>query len=314
MSALARYDYAPWSLSEAVVSDFVRKGAHLFDEPVDGQACADLLAEIRETRRFDASLFLSREEFDAAPQHVGVNPRPGRNLLERLAPRLGFVERAPQIVEALWSLLGPDYTILDRKVVCAMPARHIPEWLQRRLYANPASDLGAYVRPEHRDVAYVHGVDFHQDLAERADRPADFVTLNVYLHPVTQADTPLHLLEGSHRMGGSGFPHDLKRTGADSWRYRNGLHGDLYVTQKVLTGEAGFAAMWHACTLNGAQPDAVDQERISLRYLIGRGSAAAAGLDSVNATIAGPLSLAETRKDLAGDGSAAMRWNTILRG
>ena len=32
MNALARTDYAAWSLSEAVVSDFVRKGAHVFDE------------------------------------------------------------------------------------------------------------------------------------------------------------------------------------------------------------------------------------------------------------------------------------------
>jgi hypothetical protein len=314
MSALARYEYTPWSLSEAVVSDFVRKGAHLFEEPVDAHGCADLLGEIRATRRFDGGLFLSQEEFDADPQHVGVNPRPGRNLLERLAPRLGFVERAPQIVEALWTLLGPDYTILDRKVVCGMPARHIPEWLKRRLYGNPVNNLGAYVRPEYRDLTYFYGIDFHQDLIDYKDRPADFITLYVYLHPVTAADAPLHMLEGSHRLGGSVFPHDLKRTGPDAWRYRNGVHGDLYVTQKVLTGEAGFAAMWHACTLHGTQPDAADHERISLRYLIGRGAAASAGLDSVNATIAGPLSLAETRKDLAADGSAAMRANTILRG
>ena len=31
-----------------------------------------------------------------------------------LPTRVGFVERAPHLVEALWSLLGPDYTILDK--------------------------------------------------------------------------------------------------------------------------------------------------------------------------------------------------------
>jgi hypothetical protein len=312
MRALARTDLAPWSLSEAVVSDFVRKGAYLFDDRLDAEACAALLAEIRATRRFDESLFLSEAEFDACPRHTGVNPRPGRNLLERLESRLGFVERAPQIVEALWTLLGPDYRILDKKVVCGTPARCIPPWLKRRIHGNPVNNLGAYVRPEYRDVTYFYGIDFHQDLIDYKDRAADFLTLYVYLHSVTQADAPLHLLEGSHRLGGSVFPHDLKRTGPDSWRYRNGLHGDMPVVQRVLTGEAGFAAMWHACTLHGTQPDAADRERISLRYLVARGGAARAGIDGVNDTVAGPLQLADTRQDLAPDGSAAVRRNIVL--
>jgi hypothetical protein len=313
MSALAKSDFAPWNLSEAVVSDFVRKGAHVFEEPVDAAECAGLLDDIRSVRRFDESLFLSQAEFEADPQFTGVNPRPGRNLLDRLGAKLGFVERAPQIAEGLWALLGPDYKILDRKIVCGVPARHIPEWLKRRIHGNPVNNLGAYVRPEYRDVTYFYGIDFHQDLIDYKDRPADFVTLYVYLHRVTPADAPLYLLEGSHRMGGSTFPHDLKRTGPESWRYRNGALGDLHVSQRVLTGEAGFAAMWHACTLHGTQPDAADHERISLRYLVARGAAVAAGIDSVNATLAGPLSLSDTRQDLAADGSAQIRANTILR-
>src|ERR1700756_1603026 len=130
MNALARTDYAAWSLSEAVVSDFIRKGAHVFDERLDERGCGDLLAQIRATRRFDESLFLSEAEFDADPQHVGVNPKPGRNLLERFEDRLGFVERAPRIVDPLAALLGPDYEILNKKVVCGVPARSVPDWLK----------------------------------------------------------------------------------------------------------------------------------------------------------------------------------------
>jgi hypothetical protein len=313
MSA-ALQPFVPWHLSEVVVSDLIRRGLHIFEDPVDPKACEALLRDIRATRRFDESLFLSEAEFDAAPQHTGVNPRPGRNLLERFDARLGFVERAPHLVEALWSLLGPDYTILDRKVVCGVPARAVPAWLKRRIHGNPVNNLGAYVRPEHRDVTYFYGIDFHQDLIDYKDRDADFVTLYVYLHPVTEADAPLHVLEGSHRMGGSVFPHDLKRTGPQSWRYRNGAQGDMFVTQQVLTGEAGFAALWHPCTLHGTQPDAADHERISLRYLIARGGAKAAGIDSVNATLAGPLRLPDTRTDLSQDGAARLRRNIVLNG
>lgn len=286
MSALAKTDYAPWSLSEEVVSDFTRKGAHVFDDRLDAGSCGDLLAQIRAARRLDESLFLSEAEFDTDPHAADVSPRPGRNLLERLDSRLSFVERSPQIVEALWSLLGPDYRILDKAVVCDVPANAIPEWVKRRLRGEPTSDLGVYVRPEHRDVSYSHGVDFHQDAA--ADRcGGDVVTLHVYLHPVSEQDAPLQLLESSHRLGGTAFPHDLKRTGPDSWRYRNGRFGEMYLTERQLTGEAGFAAIWHACTLNGGQPS--NHERISLRYLISRGEAQTAGIDAVNASLAGPV-------------------------
>ncbi len=296
-----------------VVEDFIRDGVHRFDQPLDATACSRLLADIRATRRFDGSLFLSQAEFDADPQHLGVNPRPGRNLLEWFEHRLGFVERAPHIVDALTALLGPDYRVLNKKVVCGVPASAVPPWLKARIHGAPVNNLGAYVRPRYRDVTYFYGIDFHQDLIDHREREADFVTLYVYLHPVTRRDAPLFLLEGSHRLGGSIFPHDLTRTGLDLWRYRNGWHGQETVRQSVLTGDTGFAAIWHACTLHGTQPDAADHERISLRYLIARGRGPSAGIDAVNATLKGPLSLPQTRADLAADGSAAIRANTVLK-
>ncbi|MGA0605323.1 hypothetical protein ACO2Q0_04920 [Phenylobacterium sp. VNQ135] len=311
MTAMAKP--AAWSLSDQVVSDFIRQGAHLFDAKVDQQAASDLLAAIRATRRFDETLFLSEAEFDADPQYTGVNPRPGRNLLEQFEDRLGFVEQAPHIVEAMTALLGEGYEILNKKLVCGVPAKSVPAWLRERIHGNPVNNLGAYVKPQNRDVTYFYGIDFHQDLIDYKEREADFLTLYVYLHPVTKSDAPLYLLEGSHRLGGSVFPHDLTRTGEESWLYRNGEHGEANVRQRILTGDGGFAAIWHACTLHGTQPDAADHERISLRYLIARGAARRSGMDAVNATLTGPLSLSDTRKDLDAAGAAVIRQNTVLK-
>jgi hypothetical protein len=306
-------DLALFDLGQTVVADFIRNGAHRFEQPLDAAAAAALLAEIRATRAFDGGLFLTEAEFDADPQHVGVNPRPGRNLLERFEDRLGFVEQAGPIVEGVTALLGPGYEILNRKVVCGVPQTAVPEWLRARILGNPVNNLGAYVRPEFRDVTYFYGIDFHQDLIDYKAREADFLTLYVYLHPVSVRDAPLFLLEGSHRLGGAVFPHDLTRAGDDAWTYRNAEHGEIKVRQRVLTGGAGFAAMWHACTLHGTQPDAADHERISLRYLIARkdGPGPRTGIDQVNATLHGPLSLDSTRADLAPDGSAVIRRNTV---
>ena len=165
------------SLAEQVEADFIANGAHLFDQRLEAGACERLLADIRATRRFDDSLFLSEAEFDADPQYTGVNPRPGRNLLEAFEDQLGFVERAPHIVEALTSLLGEGYEILNRKIVCGVPESSVPAWLRARILGNPVNNLGAYVRPEYRDITYFYGIDFHQDLIDYKDREADFLTL-----------------------------------------------------------------------------------------------------------------------------------------
>ena len=106
------------------------------------------------------------------------------------------------------------------------------------------------------------------------------------------------------------FPHDLTRQDAETWTYRDGRGGETAVRQKLLTGPAGFAAIWHACTLHGTQPDAADHERISLRYLLARGPSPA-GIDEVNQTLRGPLALPQTRLDLAPDGQAVVKGNIV---
>lgn len=295
--------------ASAIVEDLMLAGAHILP-PLAPVPAGRLLEKIRSTRRFDASLFLSEAEFDRDPQYTGVNPRPGRNLLEDLADDLAFVEKDARLTEALRACLGEDFEILNRKIVCGVPDSEVPDWLRRRIHGNPVNNLGAYVRPEYRDITYFYGIDFHQDLIDFPDRPADFVTLYVYLHPVTEKDAPLFLLKGTHILGGSIFPHRLHKLGAGLWRYEDGRGGAMDAAQTVLTGEAGFAALWHACTLHGTQPDAADHERISLRYLLARGRGPA-GLDRVNAAIQGPLSLTATRTDLAADGRAIVRANAV---
>jgi hypothetical protein len=293
-----------------VVDNFLHRGVHLFEDRVDPAGATALLAALRAERHYDESLFLSEAEFDADPQYRGVNPRPGRNLLEKFADQLGFVEQAPHIVEALTALFGPDYELIDRKVVCGVPAKSVPPWLKARILGNPVNNLGAYVKPQYRDVTYFFGIDFHQDLIDFKDREGDMVTLYIYLHPVTRADAPLHLLEGSHKLGASVFPHDLTRADG-GWTYRNGAAGEMFTPQIVLTGQTGFAGMWHACTLHGTQPDAADEERISLRYLIGPKPGARTTIHAINQALEVPVILHSTRVDLDDQGAAQIKANTV---
>ena len=296
--------------SASPTQDFIERGYHRFDAPVDPATAARLLADIRATRTFDGRLFLSEAEFDADPQYTGVNPRPGRNLLECFEADLGFVERDPALVAGLTELLGEGYETLNKKVVCGVPASAVPGWLKARITDNPVNNLGAYVLPKHRDITYFYGIDFHQDLIDFKDRDADFATLYVYLHPVGAHDAPLYLLEESHKLGATLFPHDLEQDGV-GWRYRDRIGGEVMTRQTMLVGGAGFAAMWHPCTLHGTQPDAADNERLSLRYLFAKRPRAKAGLDAVNATLRGPIRLGATRQDLDENGAARIKANSV---
>jgi hypothetical protein len=304
-----RFEQDPTGM--AVIEDVIADGAHVFPDLLDGLAAEALLKTVKADRAFDHSLFLTERAFDADPQYRGVNPCPGRNFLERAECKLDFVEGAPQIVAALTDLLGPGYEVLDRKLVCGVPAKSIPPWLRKRIEGAPVNNLGAYVKPAYRDITYFYGIDFHQDLIDHKDREADFITLYVYLHPVTDADAPLHLLEGSHALGATVFPHDLERVGFGRWLYRDGRGRKMLAMQRVLTGRAGSAALWHSCTLHGTQPDEANHERISLRYLFARRDGVAAGIDRVNAAVQGPLRLTDTREDLAANGSAKILRNVI---
>jgi hypothetical protein len=296
------------------LSQFAASGIVELGTVLDSAACGRLLARIRATRRFDSSLFLSEAEFIANPQHVGVNPRPGRNLLETFNDDLGFIEANPAIVAALREVIGVDYHILNKKLVCGVPESHLPDWLVRRIKGNAVNNLGAYVKQEYRDITYFYGIDYHQDIIDYKNQPSDFVTLYLYLHPVRREDAPLYVLPESHRLGATVFPHALTKVSADpvTWSYSDGHGQSIVCRQKMLVGETGYAAFWHPCTLHGTQPDVADNERISVRYLLQKKSAGdRAGIDLVNETLLGPHALDTTRVDLAQDGAARIKHNTI---
>lgn len=297
-----------------VLDKFTEDGTVEFGPIFDKERCESLLVEIRRQRAFGPNLFLSESDFLENPQHTNVNPRPGHNMLVRFEDKLGFLEAHPTIVASLNQILGVDYQIFDKKIVCGIPESWLPSWLVQRIAGNPVNNLGAYVKPDYRDVTYFYGIDFHQDIIDWKGRHADFITLYVYLHPVTEKDAPLYILPGSHHLGATNFPHELEQISRtpNIWRYDSGRGDSITCRQRMLVGDTGYAALWHSCVLHGTQPDVADHERISLRYLIGKKEGAGrAGIDAVNETLRGVLSLDDTRSDLAADGSARIKKNAI---
>src|SRR5262249_39796291 len=128
-------------MTPSATQDLIDHGFHVFAGGVDKAAAAALLERVKATRAFDAGLFLSEAEFDADPQYKGVNPRPGRNLIEAFGPELDFVEKDAGIVAALTELLGEGYQCLNKKFVCGVPRAWTPDWLTARIAGNPVNNL-----------------------------------------------------------------------------------------------------------------------------------------------------------------------------
>lgn len=272
-----------------------------------------LLEAVGRTRRFDESLFLTEAEYEADPVHRGTNPRPGRNLAATLDALIAPLEADAALTGALRRVLGPGHKIMDRKFVAGMPHDEIPAWLRARIADNNVNNLGPYIRPEYRDMTYFWGIDLHQDLIDWPARPADFITVYVYLEDVGPGDAPLYLLPRSHSLGADIFPHDLTLLDRAQGRTRYSAQGTSIEENALrLTGTAGAVHFWHACLLHGTQPTAGDRRRISLRYLIEMDpDAHGCALARLNAAIPYPLSIDQTRRDLAANGVAAIKGNFV---
>lgn len=275
-----------------------------------GHECEPALKRIRSTRPWGPELFLEEAKFRENPVMKGVNPRPGRNILERIDT--SFVEDNYSIKEYLRAILGPVTIILDKKAVAAIPAVWIPKWVRKEIEAKPVPNLGAFIKPEYRDVTYFHGIDWHQDIIDYPGRHADFVTLYVYLDNVGPCDSPLYVLPKSHELGATVFPHVLYKIGDTMWGY-NAPDGKMELEQRILVGAPGSSYLWHSCTLHGTQPSVLEAKdnRISLRYIIAKPSINGYLLDEVNNKIRGRLSLTATRVDLDQQGHGIIKGNQI---
>lgn len=300
-----------------------KNGVHLFDEILDKEKIAQLHNKIIDLRSFGEDLFLSESEYASQKNHFNTNPSKEVNLLNQFKEELDLIEKNTRIVIVLNELLGPDYEIVIKKLVCGVPNAWLPDWVSKKIDNVNIANLGPYIKKQYRDVTYFRGIDFHQDIIDWPEGrsnldPSTFFTLYVYLHDVDRYDSPLHILPGSHTLGSTLFPHKLIHKGDDCWSYEDDVGNLKHCYETILTGKAGFVGLWHNCLLHGTQP--VNQEsekyRISLRYLIGKSNnnKNRTGVDEINDNIQGILKPLRTRRDLDMDGKVKIRGNSINQG
>lgn len=302
------------------VKNLMEQGAHLFGEILDVEQTQALYRAMVAARAFDGSLFMDESEYLAQENHFNANPTKAFNFLNGFDEQLQFIEQDSRLKDVLNTLLGDDYEVVIRKAVCGVPDSWLPGWIRERIRDVNVANLGPYIKRPFRDITYFRGIDFHQDIIDwpqgRVELdPSTFLTLYVYLHDVTEHDSPLHLIPGSHRFGATLFPHRLEPLGGNDWAYADDNGNTLHSKDHTLLGGPGYVGLWHNCTLHGTRPVAHESEqfRLSLRYLLGKSNSnrSTTGIDEINCTVQGDLKPVRTRRDLDERGAARMRGNII---
>ena len=297
-------------------------GLYIFKNLLNNKSINNIYSKIRDRRKFNKSLFQTEEEYKLEETHLKHNPTKTFNFLNQFNDDLEFIEKEKKIQNLITNILGDDYEIVIKKAVCGVPSSWLPEWVKSKIKGINVPNLGPYIKEEFRDITYFRGIDFHQDIIDWPKGktnldPSTFLTLYIYIHEVGKNDSPLHLLKNSHKLGATLFPHKLEKYKNDLWIYEDDKGEKLECKEYVLTGQAGYAAIWHNCTLHGTQPveNESDKFRISLRYLIGKSNSnkQKTYIDEINSKIKGDLKPIRTRQDLDNLGKPILKEKVNLK-
>jgi hypothetical protein len=259
------------------------------------------------------NLFLSKTKFLKLKSHKGVNPRPGRNLAEKIDTDHIFSNK--YLIEKLNKVLGKNWRVLDYKFVVGMPDQFIPLWVQKECNNMAAPNLGAFLKYKNQNCTFFRGIDFHQDIIDYPGRNPDFVTLYLYLTDVTKNDAPIIVLRKSHKLLNQVFPHKLKKNmkkeNSYIFEYKN--KKIINLDKITITGKAGNTYFWHPFLLHGTSNCKSKKPRISLRILFDKNSHINKNsqLDKVNLGIKYKSSSLITRIDKDKNDKLFLRKNII---
>ena len=271
--------------------------------------CKKLLRSIKRNRNLD-KLFLSSKSFKETNYTKGYNPKPGRNLLEKL--NSSFIFDNKTFEKKMREILGNYYRILDYKLVMGFPQSHIPNWIKEKVKGSHSINLAKFIKPQYRDITYFYGIDFHQDIIDFPDRPADFITVYIYLDKVDKSCSPLHVIPKSHKGGATSFPHKIEAS-KKKILYKPNKNIKISSKIKKLLGKSGSTFLWHPFILHGTQPQKYDQPRLSVRILVEKNRRGNLGceLDKINKRILGKKSLIKVRNHLDKKGKDIKKNNFI---
>lgn len=255
---------------------FVELGYCCFKKKLNSEKCKDFSRRISSLRKLNKNIFYSSEaEFKQKGRYYNYSPGVNdHNLLIKpeLDTNLDFIEKSKKFISNVEKIMGKNYSIIKKSIIRSVPYNILPAWLKKKLVDVGRPNLNPWIRDDYQDIQYFLNVDFHQDMT----RGNKFCTFYIYLDEVREEDSPLRILEESHKLGATPYPHYIRRSNfhpsfnsKNKFWYYNDLKGQqVRCKEVILKGSAGSIVCFHGLTLHGSYYNFNKSPRISLRYLI----------------------------------------------
>ena len=248
---------------------FKKTGVVVFENLLDKNKSLKIFNKVLKNRNWSKKIFRTKKEVIKYPQYTKTNPGKGIcNNAEEF--NLDFIEKNKTIQTFLNKTLGDEYEIVLKKFVVAVPDAWVPNWLKEKVNKFLIANLGGYIKKKFRDVTYFRGIDYHQDIIDNPNAKPDMLTMYVYLNDVDKNMSPLNVIEKSHILGPTVFPHIIK----DNINNEFLMYGKSRKTlrkfkKKQLISKSGSVYFWTCLNLHGTYPQFIDDKfRISLRYIV----------------------------------------------
>ena len=218
--------------------------------------CQNLYKDIKKKVVINSKIFLTYKSYLKNKTHKKTG-----DVLADLD--ISFILNNKNINFYLETVLGKNYQLADRRVICGIPKKYIPNYITKKEDIRNIN-LGHFIKRKYRTVRYFNGIDFHQDQMDYSSTKCKVVTLYVYLDEVTKNKSPLIILPKSHKLGPDLFPHQLVKQ-KNKISYTTRTKKKLLTTEKKLIGKPGESWVWHSCLLHGTRSNISTSGRISLR-------------------------------------------------
>ena len=288
-------------LKKYPINSFPENGFANAGKILDQDLCYKLRSFINKNRPINNKIFYKTEmEFQKKGRYKNYAPGIGHNFIENCDTN--FIENNEGFKDFCSSVIGKKYSILKKSIIRSTPSRFVPSWIKNKIKDIGRPNLNPYIRDEYQDVQYFLCTDFHQD---KTRQTSEFVTIYIYLDDVDAKDSALNILVGSHQIGFTSYPHNLRQS-LDShkeWFYNDNLGNFKKCKEITVTGKSGSVICFHNLTLHGTCYNNQKNPRISLRYLLKNDTRESTLYKQSDKFIFGKKTIDKPQLDVANDGS-----------
>ena len=127
------------------------------------------------------------------------------NILLSKNINLDFIEKNYNFIKTLKTFFNGNFYIESKWLIKVLPLALMPNWVKEEVKDIGMPQLNMYMKDKYRNVTYLNGLDYHQD---NGGRLRNSTTILIYLDPVlSDADSPIRILDKSHILGATQYPH-----------------------------------------------------------------------------------------------------------